>query len=102
MRMVSGAICRTTTGLNMRETPGAAIVATLVKDALVELLGEPVDGWVHVKARGWTQDGKRLYFEPDVRSGEKATVRSGDGGWRFMEVTGWVAARFLTVIDGPL
>jgi len=85
----------------MRGTPGGAIVATLVAGALVECLGQPVDGWVRVCARGWTEDGKSLYFEPDVRAGKKASVRGGTP-WRFVEVQGAVAVGFLTVIDGPV
>jgi len=102
MKMVSGAICRVMTGenrLNVRLAPDGEIVASLASGSLVELLGKPVDGWVRVVARGWTQDGKRIYYEPDVRSGEKAAVRSG--GWRFVEVTGAVAVRYLDVVDGP-
>jgi hypothetical protein len=102
MRMVSGSICRVMSGsnnLNVRATPVGAIVATLVTGALVELLGKPVDGWVRVIARGWTDDGKTIYFEPDVRSGKKAAVRSA--GWRFVEVQGAVAVQFLELVDGP-
>jgi len=103
MRMVTGSICRTKTGLNMRATPGGAIVATLVKDALVELLGKPVDGWGRALAVGNTEDGKALYFEPDVASGQKATIHgeSEPGDWRLVDVQGAVAVRFLDVVDGP-
>lgn len=100
MRMVSGAVARTTTGLNVRATPGGAIVATLVAGALVELLGAPVAGWVRVCARGWTEDGKTLYFEPDVGGGKKASVRGGVL-WRFVEVQGAVAVAYLELVDGP-
>jgi hypothetical protein len=100
MKIAPGSICRTTTGLNMRVSPGGAIVATLVAGALVEALGNPVNGWVLAVTRGWTQDGTTIYFEPDVRSGKKASVRGG-GGWRFVEVHGAVAVEYLTVIDGP-
>lgn len=82
----------------MRATPGGAIVATLVKGALVELMGQPVGGWARAVARGWTQDGKTIYHEPDMSSGVKLTTR---GGWRFVEVQGAVAVEFLKVIDGP-
>jgi len=99
MMFASGAVARTTTGLNMRATPGGAIVATLVAGALVELLGKPVDGWVRVWARGWTLDGKSIYFEPDERAGAKLAVRSG--GWRFVEVQGAVAVEYLDLVDGP-
>jgi len=98
MKMVAGAICRTTTGLNMRKTPGGALAATLTAGALVELLGQPVDGWVRVCARGWTLDGVTLYHEPDVRAGTKLLVR---GVWRFMEVQGAVAVKYLEMVDGP-
>lgn len=100
MKITTGAICRTTTGLNMRATPGGAIVATLAAGALVELLGSPVDGWVRAVARGWTQDGKTLYFEPDTASGAKLTTRSS-GGWRFVAVQGAAAVAYLSVVDGP-
>ena len=99
MRIETGAICRTTTGLNMRDGPGGAIVATLVKGALVEALGKPVVGWLRVCARGWTLDGKTIYFEPDERAGKKLAVRSG--GWRFVEVQGAVAVDYLEIVDGP-
>jgi len=99
MKMAFGAICRTKTGLNMRATPGGEIVATLVAGALVELLGKPVDGWVKVVARGWTLDGKTIYFEPDEQAGKKLAVRSG--GWRFVEVQGAVAVDYLEMVDGP-
>lgn len=98
MRIEFGAICRTKTGLNMRATPGGAIVATLTKGALVELLGKPVDGWVRAVARGWTADGKTIYSEPDTSSSAKLTTR---GGWRFVEVQGAVAVEYLDVVDGP-
>ena len=101
MIFAAGAVARTTTGLNMRATPGGAIVATLVARALVELLGKPVDGWVRVCARGWTLDGKTIYFEPDERAGKKLTTRSGNGGWRFVEVQGAVAVAHLELVDGP-
>lgn len=101
MRMVSGSIARTTTGLNVRATPGGAIVATLVAGALVECLGAPVDGWVRVCARGWTQDGVTLYFEEDERAGKKLTTRGGPEQWRYVEVNGAVAAAYLTLVDGP-
>ena len=100
MRMVAGAVCRARTGLNVRDAAGGAITATLRPDVLVELLAAPeASGWVRVRARGWTVDGKRLFFEPDERSGEKLTVR---GGWRLMTVEGWVASRYLVVVDGPV
>lgn len=98
MKMVSGAVCRTTTGLNMRDTPNGAIKATLVAKALVEIMGKPVDGWVRVVARGWTMDGKTIYSEPDVRSSVKLTTR---GGWRFVEVQGAVRVEYLELVDGP-
>lgn len=98
MKMTSGAICRTKTGLNMRATPGGAIVATLAAGALVELLGLPVDGWIRAVARGWTLDGKTIYHEPDTSSGQKLASR---GGWRFVEVQGAVAVRYLEIVDGP-
>ena len=99
MKITPGSVLRTTTGLNMRATPGGAIVATLVKGALVEALGKPVDGWLRVVARGWTLDGKTIYFEPDVRAGKKMSVRSG--GWRFVAVEGAVAVEYLEIVDGP-
>ena len=101
MKMASGAICRTKTGLNMRATPDGEIVATLVADALVELLGKPVAGWVRVVARGWTLDGKTIYFEEHTGSGKKLTTRGSGGDWRFVEVQGAVAVKFLTLVDGP-
>ena len=99
MRIVSGSICRAKTGLNMRATPGGAIVATLTAGAVVECLGKPVDDWVRVAARGWTLDGKTIYHEPDTSSGAKLTTR---GGWRFVEVQGAVAVEYLDLIDGPV
>lgn len=103
MKLISGALARTTTGLNMRATPGGAIVATLVAGALVEALGKPVDGWVRVVARGWTQDGRTIYFETEVSAGKKlsANGQAAPGGWRFIEQQGAVAANFLDIVDGP-
>jgi hypothetical protein len=98
MRIVSGAICRTKTGLNMRATPGGVIVATLAANALVEMLGAPVDGWARAVARGWTLDGKTIYSDPDMSSSVKATTRAS---WRFVEVQGAVAVKYLDVVDGP-
>ena len=55
-------------------------------------------GWVQVEAGGWTEDGKTWYFEPDVRSGVKLTR----GGWRYGTVRGFVASRYLDVVDGQV
>jgi hypothetical protein len=101
VKIVPGSVLRTTTGLNMRATPGGAIVATLVKDALVEALGNPVDGWLRVCARGHTLDGKTLYTDPDQLAAVKLTVR-GAADWRFVEVQGCAAVAHLEVVDGPV
>lgn len=100
MQIAPGSVLRTTTGLNMRATPGGAIVAELVAGALVEALGKPVDGWVRVCARGHTLDGKTLYTDPDVLAAVKLTTRSA-GDWRFVEVQGCAGVAFLAVVDGP-
>lgn len=101
MQMVTGALCRTKTGLYIRQGPGGQIVAELVKDALVQCLGKPVDGWVRVVARGWTLDGLKIYSEPDMLSSLKLTTRSAAAVWRFVEVQGAVGAGYLDVVDGP-
>lgn len=100
MKIIPGAILRATTGLNMRATPGGAIVATLAAGALVEALGKPVDGWLRVAARGWTQDDKTLYTDTDTLAAVKAAVRSA-APWRFVTVQGAVAVSHLEVVDGP-
>jgi len=100
MKITTGSVLRTTTGLNMRDVPGGAIVATLVKGALVEALGHPVDGWLRVCARGWTLDGVTLYTDPDVLAAVKLTVR-GVADWRWVEVQGCAAVAHLEVVDGP-
>jgi hypothetical protein len=97
MRLSPGALARSKTGLNVRDSAGGKKVATLRAAVLVVVEGEPVNGWVRITARGWTQDGKTIYFEPDTRSGVKLTR----GGWRWLEIMGWVAARYLDVVDGP-
>lgn len=98
MIFASGSLARTTTGLHVRRAPDGEIVATLKTGALVECLGKPANGWVRVVARGWTVDGRTIYAEPDVRSEVKLMTR---GGWRFVEVQGAVAVRYLELIDGP-
>jgi hypothetical protein len=100
MKIVTGSQLRTTTGLNMRDGPDGAIVATLVKDSLVEALGKPVDGWLRVVARGHTQDGKTLYTDPDVLATVKLTTRSA-APWQFVEMQGAVDVKHLAVEDGP-
>lgn len=110
----TGALLRTKSGLNMRTKAGATtsdtILAVLVKDALCWALTKPAGGWVKTTVRGWTLDGKALYFEPDERSGAKATVKKAsalaylaarEGDWRYAEVSGFVSAGFLLVVDGP-
>jgi len=100
MIIIPGSVLRTTTGLNMRATPGGAIVATLVKGALVTALGKLVDGWLRVVARGHTLDGRAIYTDPDVLATVKATTRSV-ADWRFVEVQGCAAVEYLEVVDGP-
>lgn len=110
----SGALLRTTSGLNLRTKAGSTtsdtILAVLVKDALCWALGKPAGGWVKTTVRGWTRDGAALYFEPDARSGVKATVKQAgalvyltarEGDWRYAEVTGYLATGYVTVVDGP-
>ena len=100
MNIVSGSQLRTTTGLNMRDGPGGAIVAELVAGALVEALGKPVDGWLRVCARGHTLDGVTIYTDPDQLAAVKLTVR-GVADWRWVEVQGAVAVKHLEIVDGP-
>ena len=101
MNISTGSVLRTTTGLNMRDVPGGAIVATLVAGALVTALGHPVDGWLRVVARGHTQDGVTIYTDPDVLAAVQLTVRSA-APWRWVEVQGAAAVDYLEVVDGPV
>jgi len=48
MIIVSGSQVRTTDNLNLRATPGGALVATLQAGTLAQALGKPVDGWLRV------------------------------------------------------
>jgi hypothetical protein len=103
MIIVSGSQVRTTDNLNLRATPGGALVATLQAGALAQALGHPVDGWVRVVSHGHTQDGKTLYSDPDSRALVKAIIHgSGSAGdWRAADVQGAVAVKYVAVEDGP-
>ena len=103
MNIVSGSQVRTTDNLNLRATPGGMLVATLQVGALAQALGKPVDGWLRVVTHGYTQDGLKLYSDPDSRALVKALVHgpSRPGGWRLADVQGAVAVHHLAVVDGP-
>lgn len=101
--IVSGSQVRTTANLNVRATPGGALVATLQADTLAQALGKPVDGWLRVISHGHTQDGLKLYSDPDSRSTLKAIVHGAGsaGAWRAADVEGCVSVKHLAVVDGP-
>ena len=103
MIIVSGALVRTTDNLNLRATPGGALVATLQAGTLAQALGKPVDGWLRVVSHGHTQDGTRLYSDPDSRALVKAIIHGAGsvGDWRLADVQGAVAVKHLSVVDGP-
>lgn len=112
MVIAAGGQVRTTSGLNVRSVPVAPadnILATAVKDAILHPVAAPAGNWVKVELRGWTRDGQKLYFEPDERSGVKATVAqpakletvSEAEGWRFVRLAGYVSTGYVSVIDGP-
>ena len=103
MNIVSGALVRTTANLNLRATPGGALVATLQAGSLAVALGKPVDGNVRVVSHGHTQDGLTLYSDPDSRALVKAVVHGPNkpGDWRLADVQGAVAVHHLAVVDGP-
>jgi len=103
MNIVPGSQVRTTSNLNLRATPGGALVATLQAGALAVALGKPVDGWLRVVSHGHTQDGLKLYSDPDTRATVKALVHGplSPGDWRAMDVQGAVAVKHLSVVDGP-
>jgi hypothetical protein len=103
MIIVSGSLVRTTDNLNLRATPGGALVATLHAGTLAQALGKPVDGWLRVVSHGHTKDGTRLYSDPDSRATLKAIVHGAGaaGDWRPADVQGAVAVKYLAVEDGP-
>jgi hypothetical protein len=100
--IVSGALVRTTANLNLRATPDGALVATLQAGTLAQALGKPVDGWLRVVSHGHTQDGKRLYSDPDSGALLKAIVHGAGsvGDWRPADLQGAVAVKHLAVVDG--
>jgi hypothetical protein len=103
MIIVSGALVRTTANLNLRATPGGKQVsATLQSGAIVQALGKPVDGWLRVVCHGHTQDGVRLYSDPDTSATLKAIVHgaAAPGDWREIDMQGAVAVEFLAIVDG--
>ena len=103
MQIVSGSLVRTTDNLNLRATPGGALVATLQAGSLAQALGKPVDGNVRVVSHGHTRDGLKLYSDPDPRALLKAVVHgpNAPGAWRLADVQGAVAVAHLAVEDGP-
>ena len=103
MNIVSGSQVRTTDNLNLRAAPGGALVATLQKGSLAVALGKPVDGWLRVVSHGHTQDGQRLYSDPDTRATVKAIIHGAGaaGDWRLVAVQGAVSVAHLAVEDGP-
>jgi hypothetical protein len=100
--IVSGSQVRTTDNLNLRATPDGALVATLQAGTLAQALGKPVDGWLRVVSHGHTQDGLRLYSDPDTNATLKAIVHGAGkpGPWRPADVQGAVAVKHLAVVDG--
>ena len=103
MNIVSGSLVRTTDNLNLRASPGGRMVATLQAGSLAVALGKPVDGWLRVVSHGHTQDGLKLYSDPDSRALMKAFVYGPNrpGDWRLADVQGAVAVKHLAVVDGP-
>ena len=103
MIIVSGSQVRTTANLNLRATPGGALVATLQAGTLAQALGKPVDGWLRVVCHGQTQDGKTLYSDPDSGALLKAIVHGAGapGDWRPADLQGAVAVEFLSIVDAP-
>jgi hypothetical protein len=103
MIIVSGSLVRTTDNLNLRATPGGALVATLQAGTLAQALGKPVDGWLRVVSHGHTKDGLRLYSDPDTNATLKAIVHGAgsSGDWRTVDVQGAVSVKHLAVEDGP-
>ena len=103
MNIVPGSVIRTTDNLNLRATPGGALVATLQAGTLAQALGKPVDGRLRVVSHRHTQDGLKLYSDPDSRALVTALVHgpSKPGAWRLADVQGAVAVKHLAVVEGP-
>ena len=103
MIIVSGSLVRTTANLNLRATPGGRLLATLQAGTLAQALGKPVDGWLRVVCHGHTQDGTRLYSDPDSSALVKAIIHGAGapGDWRPADLQGAAAVEFLAVVDGP-
>ena len=111
MKVATGGLVRTTSGLNFRAGRGTGhkLLAVLNLDALLHPLEDGTGSWLHARLYGWRhKDGADLYTDPDERAAKKARLTGGvpgvvskDGEWNFVVLDGYVSSDYVTVVDGP-
>jgi hypothetical protein len=103
MKIVAGALLRTTQRVHLREDASASsgILATLHQGVLAIAMGIPQEGWVETEVHGWIMAGNpnKVYSEPDAGSSVEATRSSAN--WQSVKLHGFVAAKHIVVEDGP-